>query len=216
MHRQRNAHRVYRALLRLYPKAHRKEYGEQMVQTLDDMLADHQDKFTIWLRVGSELPLNVIEEHINNLEEIKVGTILKSNKRSAIVVGVAIIIVLGLGIGLALRSGEHYSATTYARIQQANKSRPACLQTSDNKHLRVDSKNRTQIETEIGGSITDALAGTNYDVYFNAYDGTTATGTVKYGSYYGSYNYTIKNINKNSGNVYVGGWRVTRFQPCKA
>ncbi|HEV7454552.1 MAG TPA: hypothetical protein VGO07_04815, partial [Candidatus Saccharimonadales bacterium] len=70
------SHQVYRALLHLYPKAHRKAYGEQMVQTLDDILADQHntsEKVMVWIRVGSELPFNVIEENINNLGEMRMG-----------------------------------------------------------------------------------------------------------------------------------------------
>jgi hypothetical protein len=188
-----------------------------MVQTLDDMLSDHQastERLAIWLRIGRELPLNIVEEHINNLEEINMSKLLKSsNKRSAIIISAAVIIVLGVSLSLRLRHNEPYSPTTFARLQHVS-SKPVCTQKSANAGLKVNSKDDAYIGNVIATSITDALAGTNVDVYFKTYDSSTATGTATYGSYYGSYNYTVKNVDPNNGNAYVGGWRVIRFQPC--
>lgn len=73
---------VYQALQYLYPKEHRKEYSEQMVRTFKDLLIEQTSKrhsIAVWLRVSRELPLNIVEEHINNLGEMKMSN-LKSNK----------------------------------------------------------------------------------------------------------------------------------------
>lgn len=80
MSKQHEKYRLYRALLHLYPKQHRRAYGQQMVQTLDDMLSEQQSsfgRFTIWLKVGIELPVNAIEENISGLGEISVNKLTK-------------------------------------------------------------------------------------------------------------------------------------------
>jgi len=55
----------YSALLRLYPARYRKEYGEQMLQTLADMLDDpEQRKFSVWARTALDLPFSIIRQQI--------------------------------------------------------------------------------------------------------------------------------------------------------
>jgi len=216
MRKSPDPHEVYRALLRLYPRAHRREYGEQMTQTLDDMLSEKHsssERAAVWLRVGRELPLNIIEEHIHNLEEIHMSRILKINKRTSVIVSVVIVIALGVSVSLILRSNEQYSPTTFSSLQRTH-SRPTCLQPNTNTGLRVDSQDTTYIGNIVATSITDARAGTNVNVYFKTYDGSNATGTAAYGGAYGNYNFTVKKVASNATNPYVGGWKVTRFLSC--
>ena len=66
--------------LHLYPKQHRYAYGQQMVQTLDDMLSEQDTRlgrFIIWLKVGIELPINALEENLSNIGEISVNKLTK-------------------------------------------------------------------------------------------------------------------------------------------
>ena len=207
---------AYRALLWLYPKAHREEFGEQMLQTLDDMLSDHteaSERIAVWLRIGRELPLNIVEEHINNLEEVSMNKALRS-RRVGVGIGAGVVIIaLAVSIGIALHRSNPYSPTTYAQLQRTS-SRPVCLQKDTNKNLPVDSADTNYIGNVIATSITDAHAGTNVNVYFKTYSGSSATGTAAYSSYYGNYNYTVQKVASNSTNNFVGGWRVTRFEPC--
>ena len=216
MSKAQSSYPVYRALLRLYPKAHRQEYGEQMLQTLDDMLSEHQNKserMAIWLRIGRELPLNVVEEHINNWEGIQMSKLL--NRRTGIVAGVVTIIAVGVGISLGPSHNTPYSPTTFAHLQSTS-SKPVCLQKPGTNSAVVDSQNKGYIENTIATSIIDALAGTNVDAYFRTYDGKTATGTTAYSGKYGNYNFTVEQSTGDTGDThYFGHWKVTRFQPCR-
>ena len=58
---------AYQALLLLYPKAYRHHYGNDMVQTLSDML-DGQDsrlgQAKVWLRVSLDLPVSIVQQNL--------------------------------------------------------------------------------------------------------------------------------------------------------
>lgn len=84
MSRHHETYRVYRTLLHLYPKSHRAAYGDQMLQTLDDLLSDQHSAYgriAVWLRVAYELPINVIEENLNSMGEISVNKLTKISNR---------------------------------------------------------------------------------------------------------------------------------------
>lgn len=89
---------IYRAALRLYPKEYRRQYGDQMLQTVADMLDDQPEKrgrVVIWLRVGSELPLSIMRENITNVGESTMHKLaLMNNKR--LVGGLAAILLIVL------------------------------------------------------------------------------------------------------------------------
>ncbi len=210
-------YRIYRALLYLYPKAHRKAYGEQMVQTLDDILADQHDiseKIMVWIRVVSELPLNVIEENINNLGEMSMGKLSKiSSKQLTIGAGVVILVTAGVVLGMHLRKPD-YTPTSLAKVEHAA-TLPKCLQTADNPNIPISAEDRAFIENNAAGSIIDVPAGTNVTAYFKTYDGTTATGSSVYSGKFGSYNFSAKKVADNSTNSYVGGWKITRLEACR-
>ena len=61
--------RVYRVLLRLYPRQHRLEYGEMMVDLFDDMCRTtyHQHQsigiIKLWLRTLKDTAIAAIIEH---------------------------------------------------------------------------------------------------------------------------------------------------------
>src|SRR4051812_41126188 len=89
-------YKIYRVALRLYPKSHREIYGQQMVQTLDDMLSEQQSRygrFTVWLRVICELPINIIEENFNNMGEVSVNKLTKISNRQLIYAVLAVLVI---------------------------------------------------------------------------------------------------------------------------
>jgi len=195
-----------------------------MLQTLDDMLTEHRSKserVEVWLRIGRELPFNIIEEHISNLQGMNMGRLPKdSNKRVSILAGAVVILALGIGLGLFLQDAPvPYSPTTFAELQKATTKRQACIQTLGTNGTKDHPQNKdyTYIENSITSSIVDAAAGTNVDAYFKTYDGKTATGTTAYSGKYGTYNFTAEKSTGDTGDPnYFGHWKVTRFEPCRA
>lgn len=185
-----------------------------MVQTLDDMLADRQgttEKLGVWLRIGKEMPLNIVEEYISNWEGADMEK--STNKRRIIIGGsIALLLVVGLGIGYAVTRSNQFTPTTLANVQKSD-SGVACLQTKDNSALSVASQNSNFIGNAVATSIIDVPAGTNVDVYFKSFDNTNATGTAIYAGKYGTYNFTA--IKTQTGPSYTGGWTITHFAACK-
>lgn len=57
----------YSRLLRLYPPSYQAEYGEQMLQTLADMLDNAQpgEKWRIWLRTGLDFSPSIIKQQLS-------------------------------------------------------------------------------------------------------------------------------------------------------
>jgi hypothetical protein len=96
MSKRHEPYRIYRAVLYLYPKSHREAYGEQMVQTLDDMLSDQRGKrarYSVWLRIIFELPVNVIEENINSTGGISVNKLTKVTNKQYVYILLAALVV---------------------------------------------------------------------------------------------------------------------------
>lgn len=68
--------RIYRMLLRCYPKAHRAEYGELMLQLFRDQCRDayrERGRFgfaVVWRDAAGDFVFTAIQEHINNLPNI--------------------------------------------------------------------------------------------------------------------------------------------------
>jgi hypothetical protein len=57
----------YRRLLGLYPAAYREKYGDQMIQTLTDMLADtkgESERRLVWARVAIDFPASVTKAQL--------------------------------------------------------------------------------------------------------------------------------------------------------
>ncbi len=218
MPKQNEPYRVYRALLHLYPKAHRAEYGEQMVQTLDDILSDHRDaqgRIAIWFRVSLEMPLNIIEEHVNNLEEIRMDKLAKKfNGRLIGIMSAVVFAVAGVGLYTVLHQQHDFSGITLAQAQRPT-GRPACLQAKTNPNLKASQQDQQFIANANTASIIDVPAGTNVDSYLKTYNGSSATGTSVYSGKYGRYNFVAKKVADNATNNYVGGWRITHFEACK-
>ena len=95
MRNKKISHPIYRTTLYLYPKAYRREYGEQMVQTLQDMLDDNEssmERVAIWLRITTELPLSVLKENINNIGEGGMGKLVTISNKRLVISGISIVI----------------------------------------------------------------------------------------------------------------------------
>jgi hypothetical protein len=65
----RRAQRVYRLLVRLYPAAHRRAFGEQMVQTFGDHYRDAVEgrggsRLRFWLAVLADAGSSLVTEHV--------------------------------------------------------------------------------------------------------------------------------------------------------
>jgi len=59
---------IYSRLLRLYPAPYRERYGEQMLQTLADMLdasPSVSGKSAVWLQVSSDLPSSIARQQLS-------------------------------------------------------------------------------------------------------------------------------------------------------
>src|SRR5580704_7833822 len=55
----------YSRLLKIYPPIYRQKYGDQMLQTLADMLDDKQNsRVGVWLRTALDFPLSLAKENI--------------------------------------------------------------------------------------------------------------------------------------------------------
>lgn len=210
-------HRIYRALLHLYPKGHREEYGEQMIQTLEDLLTDPKSghsKLSIWLRVSSELPVNVIEEHIHNLEGMSMETRKALGKRLAIGLGALSLILLGVLVVMFYINNKQPVQTTLAQVQNVSE-KATCLLKQDDSSLVIPTAESTYITNAAMTGIIDVPAGTNVDVHIETYDGTNATGTSVYPDKYGSYNFTVKKTGNDSTDTYTGGWLITEIKACR-
>lgn len=54
---------TYRKLLRLFPAAYRRDYEDQMLQTLADMLDDpNRSRLSVWARTAADFPISLARE----------------------------------------------------------------------------------------------------------------------------------------------------------
>lgn len=74
----------YSKLLLLYPADYRAEYGEQMLQTLADMLDDPKHGKTAWARTILDFPLSVIKQQLSYSGEDMTNTMPVYIKRNAL------------------------------------------------------------------------------------------------------------------------------------
>jgi hypothetical protein len=59
---------VYRRMLKLYPPAYQKRYGEEMLQTLADMLdgaSSSLQRSFIWLRTAIDFPISLAQQQVH-------------------------------------------------------------------------------------------------------------------------------------------------------
>lgn len=212
---QHKKHTFYHAVLLLYPKDHRREYGEQMVQTLDDLLSEHEDsshRLGIWLRVLIELPSNLVVEHVNNLKGVGMNSVKSINKKVVATTVMGLIFIIAAVVFLLIRK-EEYTPTTLSNVPQ---SAPlaACVQPKENLDISVKPDDETFIANAVASSIVDVLAGTNVDVYLSSYEGSAASGSAIYADNFGNYNFTAEKKTSNETNNYVGGWEISKIEKC--
>ncbi len=119
MSTQHEKYRIYQACLHLYPKQHRQAYGQQMVQTLDDILSDQNSnfgRFAVWLKVSIELPINAFEENISNIGEISVNKLTKITAKQYTYAASALLIIgslVLLGISALTQRSQIKSLNQY-------------------------------------------------------------------------------------------------------
>jgi len=83
--RRRRAQRTYRLLVRLYPAAHRRAFGEQMVQTFGDHYGDAVEgrgdgRLRFWLAVVADAGTSLLTEHVAEARARRRG---RSGRRAA-------------------------------------------------------------------------------------------------------------------------------------
>jgi hypothetical protein len=81
---------LYNKLLNLYPGAYKKRYRQEMLQTLADMLDDHETSMAVvWARTILDLPLSAAKQQL-----IYTGTVMKNETPSYVKRNAAISILL--------------------------------------------------------------------------------------------------------------------------
>ena len=209
-------HRLYRLLVRLYPKAHRQEYGEQMIQTFDDILCDSHtttERFDVWLRIAKELPANLTEEHITNLKNMQTGVVMSNiGKRKISIVTAVVLVVMSAGVIVALTRQQQFSPVTLSVARNSGDG-TACIQKQKNAKLTVSKQDADYVGNAAALSIIDIPAGTNVDVHLKTFSSTAATGTAVYDGTYGSYNFVATKTAASDG--FTNGWQINEFKACK-
>ena len=82
----------YARLLRLYPTGYRKEYGDQMLQTLADMLDDPgRSRVAVWVSTSLDFPFSVIKQQLSYTGEVMAHETPRYIKRNAAVGAVLLV-----------------------------------------------------------------------------------------------------------------------------
>lgn len=107
-------HRVYRALIHLYPPDFRRHYGQDLVQHLDDLVSDRGAR-AAWARTGLDLTVTVpryqlerimTEQHSNTFLHATVALLTLGGVATLTIdnqVGI-VLLVAGIALGLMQRS----------------------------------------------------------------------------------------------------------------
>jgi hypothetical protein len=109
-----SSHRVYRALIHLYPAHFRRHYGEDLVQHFDDLVSDRGVR-SAWARTGLDLTVTVPRYQLERImTERQSNTALHATVALLTLGGVAtltmdnrigiVLLVAGLALGLTQRS----------------------------------------------------------------------------------------------------------------
>ena len=124
MRKQKKSFPLYRLFLHLYPKSYRKQYGEQMLQTLQDMVDDQttfEERALLWLRVMLEMPVSIIQENVTAVTE-KATNRLTSTSNKGLKIGVDTIVLVAIAIGVGYTRGPILKVSShllYGRHLQA-------------------------------------------------------------------------------------------------
>lgn len=85
---------IYRKLLWLYPRPYRGQYGPQMIQTLDDMLAaapTGKERRRVLVRAALDLPVSITHQQLSHIGDIMVHETPRYVKRNTIIAGVLLL-----------------------------------------------------------------------------------------------------------------------------
>jgi hypothetical protein len=100
----------YSKLLYLYPTAYRKQYSEQMLQTLADMFDDApKQKTAIWIRTVLDLPLSATHQQLNYTGAAMTHDTPQYVKNSALTSAALLVPFFVLVIAHSLDSGMQHS-----------------------------------------------------------------------------------------------------------
>lgn len=84
----------YSKLLMLYPKNYRELYGDQMLQTLADMLdnsSSESERLTLWMKLAIDLPVSLTAQNINYFGGIIMHDSPKFVRRNGIIGGILLL-----------------------------------------------------------------------------------------------------------------------------
>jgi len=113
--------KVYAKLLYLYPSSYRKQYGQQLLQTIADMVDDApstQERLTVWLRISLDLPVAVCKEHFQVIGDFMYARNKHQVNRNTIVSGALLLLpVILVAINrMLMLSGPGRGMPTYSLI----------------------------------------------------------------------------------------------------
>lgn len=113
--------KVYAKLLYLYPSPYRKRYGEQLLQTVADMVDDAPstyEKFIAWLRISLDFPITVCKEHFQVIGDFMYAKNNYQINRNTLISGALILlpIILVAINRMLMLSGPGRGMPTYTLI----------------------------------------------------------------------------------------------------
>jgi hypothetical protein len=119
------AARVYALLLRLYPRAHRQAFGQQMRQTFQDHYRDvvetgGEGALRFWLGLLGDVRRSLVQEYLAALRtafDERTGS-MKTGSGAVLALVAALLLLLGLRVGLtpAVLSAPHGGGTALSSV----------------------------------------------------------------------------------------------------
>lgn len=91
--------KVCAKLLYLYPSGYRKQYGEQLLQTIADMVDDAPstyERFIVWLRVGFDFPITLCKEYFQLIGDYMYARSNHQINRNTLISGTLILLPIAL------------------------------------------------------------------------------------------------------------------------
>lgn len=116
--------KVYAKLLYLYPSSYRKQYGEQLLQTIADMVDDAPSpsaKAAVWIRISFDLLITAGKEHFEVIGDFMTAKKNYNANRNALISGLLLLLpIVALAINRALMiSGPGRGVPTYLLVMAA-------------------------------------------------------------------------------------------------
>jgi len=114
--------KIYAKLLYLYPPNYRRQYGQQLLQTIADMVDDAPSagaRFAVWLRISFDLPITICKEHFLTIGENMYTKQNLHTNRNAVIGGALLLLpvaLLAINRSLML-SGPGRGIPTYLLIK---------------------------------------------------------------------------------------------------